>query len=144
MSAVFRHVSNFVRDEAGSATIESLLWIPLLFTVMLLGLQVSLVSTKQAMVMRIIQDGNRAYALGRFSSPGATTEQVQIAVATAVKTAVAQISPNAKVAATIDNAGTILTGVQMPVSDLSGFRILPGSGSLTFTIQVAAQQTKEF
>jgi Flp pilus assembly protein TadG len=142
MSAVFRHVSNFVRDEAGSATIESLLWIPLLFTVLLLGLDVSLVSTKQAMVMRIVQDGNRAYALGRYGDPATQKEQVQSAVVAAIRSSIASISRNAVVTAAIADTGTITTVVQMPARDLSSFGVLPGWKTLD--INVVLQQTKEF
>jgi Flp pilus assembly protein TadG len=142
MSAVLRHLANFIREEEGSSTIESLLWIPLLVAVLLLGLDVSLLSTKQAMVMRVVQDGNRAYALGRYSSATATADQMEAAVEASVRRSIAQISPNARVEAEIAPNGTITTGVEMPASDLSSFGMLPNWDQLN--IVVASQHTKEF
>jgi Flp pilus assembly protein TadG len=142
MSAFFRHVKTFLREEDGSSTIESLLWIPLLFAVLLLGLDVSLISTKQAMVMRIVQDGNRAYALGRYSGANSTPEQVQASVEAAIRGSIVSISPNALVRATIATNGTITTAVRMPASDLSSFGMLPNWNSLN--VGIVLQHTKEF
>jgi Flp pilus assembly protein TadG len=133
----------FLGDEdGGSSTIEALLWIPFLFSIMLLALDVSLVSTKQSMVMRIVQDGNRAFAISR--GQGTDTNAV-LATRTqaAVQAAVRRISQRAVVTSSWnENAKTIFTTVEMPASDLSPFGILPGWSRQTVFVQ--AQHTKEF
>jgi Flp pilus assembly protein TadG len=142
MPAVIRRLANFIRQEEGSATIESLLWIPLLFSVLLLGLDVSLISTKQAMVMRIIQDNNRSYALGRYDRPDWTDKQSEGVIEGTIRNSIASISPGAKVNAEIAPDGSITTRVEMPASDLSSFGLLPNWEQMN--IVVALQHTKEF
>ncbi len=143
MSSLLRHMTAFLGDEdGGSSTIEALLWIPFLFSIMLLALDVSLVSTKQSMVMRIVQDGNRAFAISR--GQGTDTNAV-LATRTqaAVQAAVRRISQRAVVTSSWnENAKTIFTTVEMPASDLSPFGILPGWSWRKVYVQ--AQHIKEF
>lgn len=143
MSSLLRHMTAFLGDEdGGSSTIEALLWIPFLFSIMLLTLDISLVSTKQSMVMRIVQDGNRAFAISR--GQGTDTNEVLAArTQAAVLTAVRRISGRAQVVSVWDNTSkTITTSVRMPASDLSPFGILPGWSRQYIGVQ--AQHTKEF
>ena len=145
MSNLLRHVTAFLGDEdGGSSTIEALLWIPFLFSIMLLTLDVSLVSTKQSMVMRIVQDGNRAFALRREDTAhGVTNVSLAAQTQAAVLASVRRISPRALVtSAWNDGANTIFTNVEMPAADLSPFGILPGWGRRKIYVQ--AQHIKEF
>jgi Flp pilus assembly protein TadG len=55
-------LTRFKEDERGIATIESLLWMPLFFYLFILITDVSFIFYGKAQALRIIQDGNRAYA----------------------------------------------------------------------------------
>lgn len=145
MSSLLRRMTTFLRDEDGaSSTIEALLWIPFLFSIMLLTLDVSLVSTKQSMVMRIVQDGNRAFALSREEADkGITNTTLAARTQAAVLASVRRISRRAVVTSAWNStAKTIFTTVEMPASDLSPFGILPGWSRRTIYVQ--AQHIKEF
>jgi hypothetical protein len=111
---------------------------------MLLTLDISLVSTKQSMVMRIVQDGNRAFALSREEvDRGVTNATLAARTQAAVQASVRRISQRAVVTSSWNaNAKTIFTTVEMPASDLSPFGILPGWSRQTIYVQ--AQQIKEF
>lgn len=122
-------------EERGSATIEALIWILTFFFILLLAVQVALVMTAQSQVMRIVQDGNRAYALGRLADANETQNFIYQAVR--------RISPRATVSSQVDNLRKVIVStVSMPVSDVSGFNILPNSESLR--ISISAQQVKEY
>lgn len=134
------------RDEEGSASIEALLWIPMFFLVLVLSVQVAMIATSQSRVMRIVQDGNRAYALGRLDAnmvctPGqeADAPSTRAYIANAVN----GISPRATITSRVNcTAKTITSTVHMPFTDLSSFRVLPNSS--TFRTTVWAQQVREF
>jgi Flp pilus assembly protein TadG len=80
--------ADFKNDERGTASIESLFWIPMFIYLLVLITDVSLIFYGKAQALRIIQDGNRAlsvkiiddapaaqaYILGRLQdySPDAT------------------------------------------------------------------------
>lgn len=55
-------LKRFKEDERGLATIESLLWMPLFFYLFILITDVSFIFYGKAQALRVIQDGNRAYA----------------------------------------------------------------------------------
>jgi Flp pilus assembly protein TadG len=136
----------FRRREDGSMTIEAMLWIPFLFTLILLGVQATLISTAQSRVMRIVQDGNRGFALGRYDNnlaiPTGSATATATATQAAVLASVQSISPNATVASSVNSSKVITTTVTMPATDLSVFTILPDSLSMNLT--VTAQQIKEY
>jgi Flp pilus assembly protein TadG len=140
-----RTLRRFLGREDGSVTIEAMLWIPFLFAILLLAVQVTMISTAQSRVMRIVQDGNRGFALGRYDStlaiPAAGTATATGTEA-AVLAAVRRISPNATVTSRVDSSKVITTTVLMPASDLSVFTILPDS--LSMDLRVSAQQIKEY
>lgn len=132
---VVRRLRLFIGQENGSATIEALFWIPLFFFVLILAVDVTLISTAQSRVMRIVQDGNRAYALGRLADAKATQDFIQEAIR--------PISARAEVASQVNSlTKVIVSTVSMPASDLSKIGWLPDFDSLTIT--VSAQQVKEF
>ncbi|TNC72973.1 TadE/TadG family type IV pilus assembly protein [Rubellimicrobium roseum] len=141
-----RRFRAFARDESGSASIEAVLWIPLFFMVLVLSVQVTLITTAQTKVMRIVQDANRGYALGRLDgtmvcNPGQTADAT--ATQAYIVSAISGISPRATSTAKVNCATrTITSTVDMPATDLSPFRMLPNTSWLRVT--VSAQQIREF
>lgn len=54
----------FARDESGSATMEASLWFPLIMVVVIFVADASMIMMNKARLERVIQDGNRAFAVG--------------------------------------------------------------------------------
>lgn len=121
----------FRSDENGAATIEAVLWIPVFFFLLVLIVDASLMFHGQARALRIVQDNNRAVAVGRIP----TTDAEAI-----ILNRLAQISPNARVS-TSNNSGIIGTVVGMPATDLSSLGIVTKMGD--FTIWASAEQFLE-
>lgn len=122
----------FLRDARGSATIEAVIWFPVFALILCLVADAALIFSKQAQVMRVVQDANRAMSIGRLTSPAEAQ--------TYIRDRIAGISPNAAVV-TVVQSGIIISTVTMPSADLTatGF-VTPFRG---LNVSVTSQQMSE-
>ena len=88
-----RRARRFLEDDNGSATIEAVLWLPLFFAIILVVMDASMAFNAQTRAMRIVQDTNRAFAVGRIATL-AEAEPMMLA-------RVAGISPGAAAASEV-------------------------------------------
>ena len=107
--ANFRKIAARMAGNDGAATIEAVLWLPFFMLLLALFADLSMIFTNQNRIQRMVQDANRALAVGRFD--GAEAEQAFL------QDQLAALSPKAKVETQI-NAGRVTTIVQVPVTDL--------------------------
>lgn len=98
------------RDESGSATVETVLWLPVMITLVMLVADVSFIFNNQARALRIVQDANRAFSVGRLNS---TTETEDF-----VRTQLADMTHSSIIATTL-TSGVIRTTARIPVSDMT-------------------------
>lgn len=123
----------FRKEETGSATVEAVLWLPLFVVVFVMIADVSFVFHRQSQMMRIVQDANRAFSVGRLSSEEETENFVTDALAGLSESAVA---------VTTLNAGVISTSVQVPVTDMVAvgfFNFLSG-----YNVEVSSEHYLEY
>lgn len=99
----------FLKGETGSATVETVLWFPLFIAVFGLMLDVAMIFHGQAKVLRVVQDGNREYSIGRI-----TTET---AAETHIEGILAQIGIRGE-ATTTEVAGVAHTVVRVQANEL--------------------------
>lgn len=104
-----RALARFRRDQGGSATIESVIWMTAFFGLIILVSDASLAFFGKAEAFRAVQDGNRAYAVGRLTTPGAVKAWIEAEME--------PIAPNA-VATTTVSGGLVSSSLAMPASDL--------------------------
>lgn len=125
-------IQSFASDEAGSSTVEAVMWLPLFFFITVFVLDASMMFNTQSRALRIVQDTNRALAVGQIASP---EEAEQI-----LQTRMASISPSATVNAEI--VGNIAeTSVAMPIGDISMFHAFDRFTS--FQVTASSQQLIE-
>lgn len=120
MLKFLRRSKKFRTNESGSATIEAVLWFPMFVLLLVMVADVSFVFFGQAQAMRILQDGNRAFSVGRITSESDTE--------VFVVSALASLTPNPTVTTSLSQ-GVITTIAEIPVSDLAkigGFSFLSG------------------
>lgn len=120
MLKFLRRSKKFRTNESGSATIEAVLWFPMFVLLLVMVADVSFVFFGQAQAMRILQDGNRAFSVGRITSESDTE--------VFVVSALAPLTPNPTVTTSLSQ-GVITTIAEIPVSDLAkigGFSFLSG------------------
>lgn len=115
----------FCREDAGSGTIETVLWVPVFVLIIGLVADTSLIFGRQAEALRVVQDANRALSLGRISNVDAAEAYVL--------NAISEISPNATVETEIVD-GIIITRLHMPASDLSATGVFATFNSITVDI----------
>ncbi len=125
-------VYNFLIDEDGSASIEAVIWLPVF--IMLLGLVVdtSLIFARQAQALRIIQDANRSFSIGRIMTVEATEAMISDRLS--------PYSPNVEVSTTLD-MGLITSTAIMPANDLSSLGLIPAFAGVN--VSVTAQHMSE-
>jgi Flp pilus assembly protein TadG len=129
-------LKRFMADERGVATIESLLWFPLFVFLLVLITDVSFIFYGKAQALRIMQDGNRAFSVGR---PGVTTTgETQ----TYIRNRLLGLDPDPGVTTTFDGStGLIQTTVSLNASELMAVGFIPGFGDFEF--EMVAQHYKE-
>ena len=108
VSNVF-NCSKFSREERGSITAESVLWLPIFIVFFSIVADVSLVLHGQSKAIKIAQDANRHASTGFLDT---NTE-----METLVTARVSQFSPNATVSSSISNE-TVGTTITLPTNDL--------------------------
>ena len=106
---ILRPLIRFLRRNDGAATVETILWFPLFIAVFGLMLDVSMIFFGKSKVLRVIQDGNREYSVGRITTEAATE--------TFIENQLAQLGIQA-VATTTEVAGVAHTLVTVQASQL--------------------------
>lgn len=114
MKRTFTAIKDFFRqwgrDESGSATVEAVLWFPAFMVFLFLVIDVSYVFYGESRVMRAIQDGNRAFSVGRLTSTTATESFVN--------SAISDLTTQATIHTSL-TSGIITTTAAVPIGDLT-------------------------
>lgn len=111
LNAIKQKIGHFQQSEDGSASIESLFWIPLFVFFLVLVLDVSFIFFGKARVLQSVQDGNRALSIGVLRTEEETEDFIQ--------TLLSSYTNNAVINSTIDLAnGVVTTDVTIPAVDL--------------------------
>ena len=114
-----------------------MIWLPILFGIVALTADVSMIFNGQSRMQRIVQDANRMYSVGQYT----TTDQV----ASAITSAVSNITTTPTITTTLTPASapkTITTVLSIPASK---FDILGWFAGLTgATVSVKSEQYIEY
>ena len=118
-------LKRFFRRTDGTATVETVLWFPLFIAVFGLMLDVAMIFHGQAKVLRITQEGNREYSIGRLTTPAAAEAYIEGALA--------QLNIQAT-ARTTEVAGVAHTIVTVPANQLQVLGYFTAFSSLQLNI----------
>lgn len=99
----------FGRDEDGSASIESLFWIPIFVFMLVLILDTSFIFFGKSQALRAVQDGNRALSVGAIADEDAAEEFIVAAMV--------DHAPGITVETLIED-GIIVSTATMPAKEL--------------------------
>ena len=122
----------FWKNQIGTATVEFVICVPVFL--MLLGLVVdtSLVFAGEAQALRVVQDANRSFSIGRIK----TISETQTMIVDSLKT----MSPGVTAVTTVAG-GVITSTATIPAKELAGFGLLEVFGTLN--VKVTAQHMSE-
>ncbi len=114
------------QDEAGSATIEAVLWLPFFIAAFTMVVDGSMIFHNHSQILRVTQDANRAFSVGRYADEATTESQIEAALST--------LSDNAAATTTVSN-GIISTTVTVPAGDIDVIGIFQSLTTPTITIR---------
>jgi Flp pilus assembly protein TadG len=132
--SLWQRARRFCRDDSGTATIEAVIWLPVFAFVLALIMNVSMVFFFESQMTRIVQDGNRAFSLGRLSNSDAVEEYI--------KGQLTHLDANISVATSLVD-GFVRTDLEAPAGELMPLNI-GRSAFNAVKIRVSAQQIVEF
>ena len=139
----FQYPDNFVsklaarssmalRREDGNATVEAVIWMPILFAAFGFIADTSMIFGAESQTLRIVQDANRAFSIGRLKT--------SIEVEDLIESQTAGFSPNAQATSTIVN-GLISTSVELPLNEITSTGLV--TVFLNKSVTVFAQHLSE-
>lgn len=133
-SHAFARLKTFFKDEEGSYTIESLIWFPMFVILLTFIMNISLVFFSESQILRVVQDGNRAFSLGRLD----TAEEVETYVNNRLSYLGAQFEID-----TVINGGFVSTNISVPASQLMPLNVMTSAFD-GVNVAVFAQHIIEF
>lgn len=130
----------FLRHEGGSATIEFVLWMPIVVLILLLIVDSSMLFMSRTHAIRVLQDTNRLYSVGQFT--GETTAE---RLGKAQEYALARLrglSPSATVTATETGNRVVRTQAALETREIAQIGFL--GMMIDTTMVVTAEHRVEF
>lgn len=122
----------FMRQDDGTATVEFVLWLPVVMLVFGIIVDFSLILGGEAQALRVVQDANRGLSIGHFQ----TIDEAKAYILAQVQ----PLSAHASINMTVTN-GVILSRLTMPASDLMATGLY--NGILNLNVTVVAQFLSE-
>lgn len=68
MYSIRKQLARFRKEDQGTATVEAVLWLPIFVFIFGLMVDASMIFHNQTKVLRVVQDANRHYSIGRFDA----------------------------------------------------------------------------
>jgi TadE-like protein len=103
-------LANFLRESDGSVTIEFVLWLPLLTALIGISADLALYFGLKAQMLRILQDANRAAAIGRLTTEAETEAFIMDSMG--------DYADVATVTTSFDE-GSVITSITIPSADIT-------------------------
>ncbi|MGL4235704.1 TadE/TadG family type IV pilus assembly protein [Tabrizicola sp.] len=133
-----RSLKGYLRCEDGSATIEFVLWLPIIVLVLLLIVDSSMLFMSRSHAIRVLQDTNRLYSVGQFT--GTAAERLTKAESYALSR-LRGLSPSATTTTTETNR-VVRTQATMKTREIAQIGFL--GLMIDTTMVVAAEHRVEF
>ena len=74
---MIRPLKRFTRADDGSATVEFVIWLPMVLLAFGLTVDVSMIFHSQSQVLRVIQDANRNASIGRLRTSAEAEDYIE-------------------------------------------------------------------
>lgn len=127
-----RAPKRFAKKTDGSATVEAVLWFPIFILVFGLMVDATMIFHGQAKVLRVIQDGNRNFSIGRLTTETETEDFIEAELAAINITGVAS---------TVETAGVAYTVVTIQANELQLLGYF--SGLVNLELKIGAEHMIE-
>lgn len=131
-TSLLAKLRRFLRNDTGTATVEFVLWLPLVLLIFGTIVDFSLVLSGEARALRVVQDANRGLSVGHFQTIAAAKSYIL--------TQVSSLSSHATIDMTVVN-GVIISRLTLPAADLMATGMY--SGLINLKVTVVAQFLSE-
>lgn len=106
-----RPVRRFLKRDTGSLSVEAVLWLPMFLILLIVIVDTSLVFSRRAQAIRIVEDANRGMSMYRLTSEAETTDYIL--------SRVQQFSPTAQAGTVMDPTTRVIrSALAMPLHEL--------------------------
>ncbi len=127
-------LGSFLRSEDGSFSIEAVIWMPIFAMLLAVIMNVSMVFFGESQMLRVVQDANRAFSLGRLADAEAVEQFVLTNLAYMDSTLTVK---------TLISGGIVSTELRAPATDLMPLNFMTAAFK-NVNVAVNAQQIIEF
>lgn len=128
-------------DSGGTSTISFVLWLPFVMTVFLVFTDMSFVLYKRSDIVRVVEDVNRARAIGQITTDAQTERAVLVALGYDPDALAAAPVPGLSVT-TDTTLGVQSTVVRIPMAEIDGFGVFESMAG-NFPVIVESRQLIE-
>ncbi|WP_375175686.1 TadE/TadG family type IV pilus assembly protein [Pseudooceanicola sp.] len=128
-----RLLHRYRTSEEGSATIETLIWLPVFVWVLVMIINASLILYQKNVAFRIVQDANRILSTGYMRTTAETESYIS--------SHITGFAPGATVSTTIDN-GVVTSDVSYQISNLFMPHVV--DDLLNIRVNISAQHFMEY
>ncbi len=130
---IVKRLRRFRRQDEGTATIETLLWLPVMLAFVALAADAAFVFFGQNQAYRIVQDANRSLSVGRFQTEAQVEKYLTDTIGAFAKHVTAE---------TTIQSGMVTSVVKIPVNDLIATNMI--SSLMNFDLTVGGTQFVEY
>ena len=116
----------WLRRDEGSASVEFVVWLPFIFIILALIVDVSVMLHRQTAMLHAVQDASRAMATGRLEDTAAVVAQIEADIA--------NLTQAATVTANLSE-GRLTTQATVPASELMILDFIRALDGLTLSVQ---------
>lgn len=136
-ASVSNRMKNFLHDQAGGATVESVLWFPAYIGLFVLIADVALVFHGQANAQRLVQDANRKASTGWYTTDPAVDDitEIKTKIKSYLETTLTNANITGAVATVSVNSGIIQTTLTIPASSLDAVGLFDVISGATVTVR---------
>ena len=119
-------VRRFGKKDDGTATVESVLWLPIFLALFGLMLDASMIFHGQSKVLRIVQDANRNMSIGRFTTAAEVEDYID------TQLALFDVTPTSTT--TQATTAAVLTVVEIPAREFQALGYFTALLNLDITV----------
>lgn len=129
-------MTHFLSDENGGPTVETTILFPLIIVIMGMFVDVSMIFHGQAKTLRVVQDVNREFAVGRIADAGATATEIKRQLD------IMKIYPT-KVTTRVTSTGVAISMVEVPPAHFTVLGYFNGLSKGRATMRIGAEHLRE-
>jgi hypothetical protein len=122
-----RRARAWLAEESGSATIESVLWLPIFLAFFSLVADTAMVFNNRSLALKLVQDTNRSRAIGRLPTDAAAQTYLQDQIKS--------LSPSAQASVVTNSSRIVTSRLSIPIREIDATGLFGKFANLQVVVQ---------